>query len=257
MDYKVKEWPSYRNDIIDFLSLSKDRNPIVGIFELDITKASAIFDEQQDEQKNEPNSIMAYLLWCIGQAIKAHPEVQAMKKGNEIILFDDVDISMMIEKDTGVKNGNQKMPVPYIFRKVQSKSYKEVNQELQDAKSKDFKTLNKRRKKSKLYKKLPRFIRLAILKKALSDPFKSKKALGTTALTSLGMFVKNRKFYPIPIVPYSCGVAAGSIYSTKEGEQIKKNMCITVTVDHNIVDGGPASRFTQTLFDIVEKAEGL
>ncbi|MFT6716122.1 MAG: pyruvate/2-oxoglutarate dehydrogenase complex dihydrolipoamide acyltransferase (E2) component [Saprospiraceae bacterium] len=250
MKYQVKEWPSYRDDIIDFLSLSKERNPIVGVFEVDITKASSLFAQQEEKS----NSIMAYLLWCIGQAVKAHPEVHAMKKGKEVITFEDVDISMMIEKDS---DKNQKMPVPYIFRKIQNKSYQEVNKELQDAKSKDFSTLSKRRKKSKLYKILPRFIRLALLKKVLSDPFKSKKALGTIALTSLGMFVKNRKFWPIPVVPYSCGIAAGSIYTSQEGDQIKKIMCVTVTVDHNIVDGGPASRFTQTLFDILEKAEGL
>lgn len=248
MNYKVQQWPSYRNDINDFINLSKDRNPTYGLFEIDITNTMAAL-ENEKLQAGESSSLMSYLLWCIGQATKKHPEVQAIKKNNKLIIFEDVDISMMIEKTTEEEN---KMPVPYVFRGVQNKSYKEIRKELNEAKQKDFKELSKRRKKSKLYKMMPAFIRLFILKKILSDPFRAKNALGTIALTSLGKFVKNRRFWPIPISPYACSIASGSIY-TKESEGIeKKFLCLTIIVDHNIIDGGPAARFSQTLIDYLE-----
>jgi pyruvate/2-oxoglutarate dehydrogenase complex dihydrolipoamide acyltransferase (E2) component len=197
----------------------------------------------------EPSSIMPYMLWCIGQATKEHPEMHAIKKNNKLIIFEDVDISMMIEKTTNAEN---KMPVPYIFRGVQNKSYEEIRKELKEAKEKDFKELSKRRKKSKIYKMLPAFVRLFILKKILSDPFRGKNALGTIALTSLGKFVKNRKFWPIPISPYPCSIATGSIFSEESKGIEKKTLCLTIIVDHNIIDGGPAARFSQTLIDYLE-----
>ena len=43
--YKEIPWLSYRNDIIDFLNLGKDRNPVYGLLEADITKVSNIFSE--------------------------------------------------------------------------------------------------------------------------------------------------------------------------------------------------------------------
>ncbi len=249
--YTEKPWLSYRNDIIDFLNLRKDQNPACAIFEADITKATQIITKHKD--RNPSNSTLAYLLWCYAQAIKKHPEMQAIKKGKKLILFDDVDITMIFEKT--LPNG-EKAPVPHIFRSVQNKSYADIKAEILSLKDKDLSEINKR-KKSRFFKVLPAFLRMSILKMALKDPVRRKQALGTVAFTTLGLTVRNRKFWPVPIGPYPCSIAAGSSVIDKGIQGDKNIWCLTISFDHNMNDGAPAVRFGQTFINLLESGEGL
>ena len=250
--YKEIPWLTYRNDIIDFLNLGKDRNPVYGLLEVDITKVSHIFSERE-KQGNKSNSIITYLLWCFGQAVKSHPEIQAIKKGDKLILFDDVDIAMMVEKSL---REEKKIPVPHIFRSVQNKSYHEINDELQNVKNRGFNEVRKR-KKSPIFSALPNFMRLFILRRLLKSPVKSKEAFGTVALTSLGMVMDNRRFWPIPIGPYPCTIASGGTYTKRETDGEKIMLCLTFCIDHNLTDGAPGTRFSKTLINLLESGEGL
>jgi pyruvate/2-oxoglutarate dehydrogenase complex dihydrolipoamide acyltransferase (E2) component len=38
---------------------------------------------------------------------------------------------------------------------------------------------------------------------------------------------------------------------------VRKMMSVTISFDHDIVDGAPAARFTQRLKELVERGEGL
>lgn len=247
--YKELPWHPIRNDVKDFLDLSRDRNIIYAMSEIDITKIHNIFEERK-KTGNEANSLVTYLLWCYGQAIKKHPEIHAMKIGKKVILFDNVDIAMMIEKD--LPNG-KKLPFPYIFRGVQNKSYAELNTELRKVKEQNLETLVKK-KKSLIIRWLPRFLRMYLIKKRLkSNPLIAKEVLGTVAMTSLGMVLKDRRFWPIPLGPFPCILGSGATFT--DGE--KKFLCITIGLDHNLIDGAPGARFGQTLIDLMESAEGL
>ena len=96
-----------------------------------------------------------------------------------------------------------------------------------------------------------------LLKKILGDPIRAKEALGTVALTSLGMILKNRRFWPVPIGPYPCTIASGATYTKKETDGEKIVWCLTISIDHNLIDGAPGTRFAQTFIDLMESAEGL
>ena len=250
--YKEIPWPVYRNDIIDFLNLRKDKNHANALFEVDITKITKIISERRLKESTTM-AMIAYLLWCYGQAIIKHPEIQGFKKGKKLILFDDVDISMIFEKT--LPDG-RKVPVPYIFRSVQQKSFDEINAELNSLKDKDLSELNKR-KKSPLFRALPSFIRIFILKILLRDPMRSKQLLGTVAFTTLGMTVRNRKFWPVPIGPYPCSIASGASYRKKGANGEETIWCLAISFDHNVNDGAPAVRFGQTLINLLESGEGL
>jgi pyruvate/2-oxoglutarate dehydrogenase complex dihydrolipoamide acyltransferase (E2) component len=39
--------------------------------------------------------------------------------------------------------------------------------------------------------------------------------------------------------------------------QAREVLCLTVSVDHDIVDGAPAARFTQRLKELIEEGHGL
>jgi pyruvate/2-oxoglutarate dehydrogenase complex dihydrolipoamide acyltransferase (E2) component len=250
--FHLKPWLQYRNNITDFLNLRPDRNMAQANFEVDISKMSAIIAER-NVRVHSTLSHLAYLLWCYAQAVKQHPEMQWMKHKKQLFVFDDVDISMIFEKST---SDNHKVPAPYIFRAAQNKSYDELLKELVIANNMTLDELQMR-KKSTIFKALPGFMRLFILRKALSHPLKWKEALGTVAFTTLGMTIRNRKFWAIPIGPYGCMLAAGSSFSYKDERGSRNGWCLTINFDHNLNDGGPAIRFGRTFIQLLESAEGL
>ena len=112
-------------------------------------------------------------------------------------------------------------------------------------------------KKSSWLRSLPKFIRMYLLRRALANPLKWKENLGTVAFTTLGMTVRNRQMYPVPIGPYSCMLAAGSSYHQKVDGKIVTQLCIVLNFDHNILDGGPAVRFGRTFMAMMEKGLDL
>jgi len=50
---------------------------------------------------------------CIRQAVNEHKYVQAMRKGKKIVIFDDVDISVMVERVVG----DRFFPVIFVVAK--------------------------------------------------------------------------------------------------------------------------------------------
>ncbi|WP_428236591.1 2-oxo acid dehydrogenase subunit E2 [Gracilimonas sp.] len=247
-------WPAFRDDVKDFLDLAKDRNYAYGFSEADITRIHAQL-QQRKVSGEEPHSLSAYLIWCLGKAVSAHPQVQAVKHKKKLVVFEDVDVAMMIEKK--LPDGKT-FPFPYIFKAVQTKSFEEINTELREAKALSFESIRKR-KKSVIPRFLPKFLRLFILKKLLNNPFRAKEVKGTIALTSLGNVLSKRKFWPVPTGPYPIIVATGGVYDSKgvHSPGVKKMLCFSFSLDHDILDGAPVARFGNTFIELLESASGI
>ena len=158
VNFKTIDWPSYRNDIVDFLDIDNRRNHAQAMFEVDITK----LNEQIAKRPERMYSVtfqLAHVLYCYARAIQEHPEMQSRLYKKKLYLFDDVDISMIFEKTA--PNG-MKVPVPYVFRSAQKKTYTEILNELQWANEAEMHEIYKS-KKSTWLRKLPKFLRMYLL----------------------------------------------------------------------------------------------
>ena len=251
-NYTTQDWPAYRNDIVDFLDIDDRRNHAQAMFEVDITKLNEQI-AQRPERLHTGTFQLAHILFCYARSVADHPEMQARLYKKKLYFFEDVDVSMIFEKVTpkGVK-----VPVPYIFRGLQRKSFDEILKELQWANEAAMHEIYQPKKAAWL-RSLPKFIRMFLLRRALAHPLKWKENLGTVAFTTLGMTVRNRQMYPVPIGPYSCMLAAGSSYHQKVDGKIVTQLCIVLNFDHNILDGGPAVRFGRTFMAMMEKGLDL
>lgn len=209
-------------------------------------------------------SFTSWLLKCIGQAIYENKQVQAMRKGkSRLVIFDNVDISIMVEKMVeGVR-----VPIPLVIRDVNKKSAIEINNEIEYAREQDINdgtsfVLGKKRNKepAKLFSLLPQFIRLFIWKIILSDPFRVQKMMGTAIVTSVGM-MGNIKGWVIPSSIHSVCFAIGSIVrkpgALKDKIEIREYLEMTILIDHDVMDGAPAARFVSRLTDLIEKGYDL
>ncbi|MFX1501513.1 MAG: 2-oxo acid dehydrogenase subunit E2, partial [Promethearchaeota archaeon] len=204
----------------------------------------------------------AWFLKCIGQAASEYKEVHSMMMGrNKIIQFEDVDISVAVEKTIeGVRT-----PIPLVIRKTNKKTIKQISEEIREAQSEEISEAtvlgnHSMKKNVKTYVALPKFIRTFILKSKFRDPRKIKQIMGTIVVTSVGMFGKLHG-WPIPTTTHPLAFGIGAIAKkpgvVEEKIEIREYLAVTVLFNHDVVDGAPASRFISRLGELLESGYGL
>jgi len=260
-DYLEEDFPHNRKIIVDALEQYKYYNHIVGLFELDVTDAMVIFERYK--AKGKPLSFTSWIMKCIAEAVKIHPVIHTLRKGRKkTITFEDVDIKCMVEKDDAEGN---KIPIHYIIRKANEKSFLEIQEEIRVAQ----KYKEEKRRGEKKIKRfqgnimmLPKFARRIVWHSVMTNPMNVKKHLGTIGVSALGMYGKGINGWAIPRTPHSTQLLLGAIIKkpvVTDDNQIKIRSILNVTVsfNHDTVDGGPAVRFVKTLQELTESAFNL
>jgi pyruvate/2-oxoglutarate dehydrogenase complex dihydrolipoamide acyltransferase (E2) component len=87
-----------------------------------------------------------------------------------------------------------------------------------------------------------------------------KKYGGTVGVTSVGMFGKGAG-WGVPINEHTLDLTLGGIIEKPgvvDGQiVIREYLCITMSFDHDLIDGAPAARFTRQLKELIENGYGL
>jgi pyruvate/2-oxoglutarate dehydrogenase complex dihydrolipoamide acyltransferase (E2) component len=207
---------------------------------------------------------------CVSQAVSEHKSVHAIRKGNRLVVFRDVDASIAIEGTLESDNGRvQTVPMPYVVRCANDMSVREIHNEIRAAPTqpRGRKSMYLRAHMTatqSLFFSLPFFLRrLLIWRRLAKDPFFAKKTMGTVALTSARMFGKNSSAsgWGIPIGIHPLVVLLGGI-AKKSGVvrgsiAVRDYLSMTVLFDHNVVDGAPVARFLSRLKELIEEGYGL
>lgn len=260
--YSIQDFPTSRLATIDVGTASKMKNHITALIEVDVTEARKMITKKKAQK--EIISFNAWLIKCVSHVVEEFKEIHAIRKGKKrMVLFEDVDVSIMIERDV---NG-AKVPLPYIIRKANSKNITDICNEIRSARIQcisDEGNYILGEKKNQLvmrvYYSLPKSIRKMIWAIIMRNPFITKKNMGTVMITSVGMIRKiNGWVIPFSVHPIAFGV--GSIVKkpgVKDNKiEIREYIYITVSVDHDVVDGAPAVRALSHLTKLLETGYGL
>ena len=128
--YIIQEFPSCRQFTTDVGYLGLRKHQVKALIEIDITDACELLQAYRNERSVEI-SFTAWILKCISQAICEHRAIHAVREGkNKVIIFDDIDISILVEKEIG----GEKVPLPMVIRKTNEKSIEELHSEIKSAK---------------------------------------------------------------------------------------------------------------------------
>ena len=107
---------------------------------------------------------------------------------------------------------------------------------------------------------LPSFIRRWFFRLLAKFPHVEKTHAGTVLLTSVGMFGSGGG-WGIPFIRHTLAVTLGGIEEKPvavDGQvTIREMMSVTVSFNHDIVDGAPAARFADHLKGLIEGCHGL
>jgi pyruvate/2-oxoglutarate dehydrogenase complex dihydrolipoamide acyltransferase (E2) component len=253
-DYQLIPYPKMRRATTATLR-SFQRKPMMhGLIEVDVTKAREFLREHK-ERTGESLSFTAFVIGCVGKAVDEHKAVQAYRQGwKHLVVFDDVDVATVIERDVE----GQKVPLVYVIRAVNRKTFREIHHEIRAYQVQDT-------TKSVLGFTTFPFIPAALLTRILyrtlrTFPKLHKRVVGTIGVTAVGMFGKGYG-WGIPVAAASLAITLGGLASKPgviDGHiAIRDYLCMTLSYDHRITDGGPAARFAHRLKDLIESGYGL
>jgi pyruvate/2-oxoglutarate dehydrogenase complex dihydrolipoamide acyltransferase (E2) component len=242
-----------RRAVIASASVTKEKNAIHSITEIDITEPRRLMKEHF-ERTGEKLSLTAYIVTCLATVLKEHPQLNSFIKRRKLYILDDVTVSILIERDiTG-----EKVPEPIGISKAQEKTFREIQNEIREAKNKKSDKLGSLTN-STWVKLIPVFLLKTFIRIADKNITMAIR-YGKVSVTSVGMFSKE----PVWFIPHGTAtvlLTVGSIIDRViqiDGNFVKReHLCLTVSFDHNIVDGAPASRFMNQLIETIKSGSLL
>ncbi len=252
--YQVVPFPVMRRFSVDGGYLGRKRHTVHGLLELDVTLARQAMREHK-AKTGEGLSFTAFILTCLSKAVESNREVQAyLDWRGRLIIFEDVNVNTIVEIEAdGIKIG-----LPYIVHAANRKTFRQIHDEIRQAQQKPASTRERRFMGWFLH--LPGFIRRAFYSLINGFPQYLRPFVAPVLVTAVGMFGKGSG-WGIPVANFPLVVTLGGIAEKPgvvEGRiEIREYLCVTLSFDHNIIDGAPAARFTSQFRELVESASGL
>lgn len=258
--YEIKPFSKYRKNVTLIVSEGWRKHSINILLEINVTNALKLI--RKYKKKGKDISFTAWIIKCVSKALEEHKELNAYRVGrNKIAIFDDVDVAIPIEKLVN----KETIPMAYIIRRANEKSVEDITKEIREAQKEEGKSTQVLMKQLNWVEKFalssPFFIKKLLLILLRKRGLLKKKYMGTVGVTSTGMFSKFSGWaIPLGGVNSILVVINGITKKPMVVEnkiEVEDCLHLVLTFDHDLADGGPISRFTSRLVEIIENSFGL
>jgi pyruvate/2-oxoglutarate dehydrogenase complex dihydrolipoamide acyltransferase (E2) component len=253
--YTTVPFPAARQLIVEAGRMGSRRPLIHGLLEVDVTQARTVLRDHK-ARTGESLSFTAFIVKCLAQAIDQDRRVQAYRDWrNRLIIFDDVDVVTLIEAERGG------VAIPHIIRAANGKSFRAIHDEIRAVQTRPARSEQRSSLTMRLAPHLPSFVRQIFYRWLLKSPQRLKRYSGTCLVTSVGMFGQGSGWGFGFLPMHTLGLTVGGIAQKPgviEGRiDIREYLALTITFDHDVVDGAPAARFAQRLKELLESGYGV
>lgn len=259
--YHVVDLTPWRRVWLNILDLPRPALCMYGLLEVDVTIARKFIAEHQ-ARTGEKLSFTGFLACCLARAVDENKDVQAYRKGyKQIVMFDDVDVGLMVERQIG----GTRILTGHVVRGANHKTYRKIHQEIRAVQSTPAHPGGEIPAwfRSVMLLPYPLFglVRALIGWAARRDPTIPISMAGTVGITAVGMFGKGHSGWGLESTRHSLDLIVGSVCckpAVVDGcIQPRQILNLTVVFDHHVIDGAPAARFTQRLVELIESGYGL
>jgi pyruvate/2-oxoglutarate dehydrogenase complex dihydrolipoamide acyltransferase (E2) component len=259
--YQIIELSPGRRIWVNALDLSWPNHTMFGLLEVDVTVARRCIADHK-EQTGETLSFAGFLTYCLARAVDEDKSIQAHRKGDKkLILFEDVNVGLMVERKVGEKAAL----MGHVVLAANHKTFREIHDEIRRVQAEPvppgrgmagwFRSL------MLLPWPLSRLVIALLRWNSRRDPTIAASMGGTVDITSVGMFGGGHSGWGLSPTFHPVGLVVGGI-SWKPAVvdgciEPREILNLTVTFDHDIVDGAPATRFVKRLVELIESGYGL
>lgn len=252
--YTALPFPRIRLPMVDGGRMGRRKHTVHGLVEFDVTLARETI-RRHKTQTGETLSFTAFIIACLGKAVDMNKHMHAYRNWrNQLILFNDVDVNTLFE----VEVDGKKTIRPHILRGVNHKTFRQIHEEIRA-----FQQQHQSSQESKFidwFVRMPGFIRRLFYLALFKSPHILKEYYGTVMMTAVGMFGSGNG-WAIPVPNHTLQITLGGIAHkpgiVEDRIEPREVLSVTVSFDHDIIDGAPAARFTQRLRELIESGYGL
>jgi pyruvate/2-oxoglutarate dehydrogenase complex dihydrolipoamide acyltransferase (E2) component len=227
--------------------------PMHGLLELDVTEATRLL-----HQSDPPLSLTAFVVASVARAAAAHPEVHVHRTWRgRLASHSRVDVATIVEVDT--EEGP--FPLAHVVRDAARRDVVDLTDELRRVKG----DAGARSESGWLAQaatigtRVPGVITL--LYGLMGRSVRIRQRIGTVGVTAVGMFAGGGGFGITGLTLMSLQVVVGGVAPRPRavnGEvRVRDTLDLTVTIDHDVIDGAPAARFGAELRRLIEQASVL
>jgi pyruvate/2-oxoglutarate dehydrogenase complex dihydrolipoamide acyltransferase (E2) component len=235
----VVPFPSSRRAVTAAVRAGRRILPMHGLLDVDVTDARRLLDGHEP-----PLSMTAFVIAAVARAVAARPEVHAYRDWRgRLVRHRHVDVQTLVE----VPTEQGPFGLVHVVRDADVRGVAELSAELQTVRNDPFSTPSGRalERLAPLAGRVPGVF--PAMYAVMSRSVRAHELAGTVQVTAVGMFAGGGGFALAPPTLASTLVVVGGISRrprvVEERIAIREVLDLTVTVDHNVVDGGPATRF--------------
>ena len=201
-------------------------------------------------------SFTAYIAGCIGRAVAADPEVQALRDlRGRLVVFNDVDINVSVE----VEFEGRSFPMNHVVRAANTRTVLDISDEITRIKRNPGQSPTIHLAGSaRLFLLVPGLIRAWAFRLLYRIPHRQKALAGTVGLTAVGMFAQGGgwgtafQVHPVEVVVGGIAVRPGFSDGAVTSHEY---LHLTFSFDHDVVDGAPAARFASRVRELIENPD--
>jgi pyruvate/2-oxoglutarate dehydrogenase complex dihydrolipoamide acyltransferase (E2) component len=249
----VRPFPSSRRLVTTAVRAGRRIVPMHGLFDVDVTTARRRLAEE-----DPPLSLTAYVVASLARAAASHPQVHAYRDWRgRLVEHRHVDVQTLIE----VPTAQGPFGLVHVVRDADVRSVAQISAELRSVKS-DATTTRAGRlldTVAPVAGRVPGLYRAMYA--VMGRSRRVRLATGTVQVTAVGMYGGGGGFAIAPPTLASLVVVVGGLSSRPRvvGDQIavRDVLDLTVTIDHNVVDGAPAARFAADFRRLLQTSEAL
>ncbi|WP_327051890.1 2-oxo acid dehydrogenase subunit E2 [Halomicrococcus gelatinilyticus] len=239
---------------VDYMQMAGHRSNVHGLVEVDVTDARERIRTIEAETGTKL-SFTAFVVACLATTVAERPHVHRYRDWRgRIHEFEDVDVNVLVEREVD----GERVGVPHVIRRANRRTVRSIHDEIRRVEADT--TDRPEPGLAGLARRLPGVLRRQIWRLPQWFPTRWKRLAGSVAVTSVGMFGTGNGWAISP-TNYTLQLTVGGI-GTKprlvDGElRSREFLSLTVTFDHDVVDGAPAARFVQRLGERLEAGHGL
>ncbi len=252
--FRIESIPRMRRFALDAGRLGRSRHIVHGLIEVDVTQARNHINEHK-EQTAETLSFTAFLIHCLSAAIEQNPHLHAYRNWrNQLVIFENININSMVEIDRDGK----KIPIPHVFKGTNHKSFQDIHIEMRATQANPRQTIESKFMESFLF--LPGFVRRMFYWVVMRIPQLFRKYSSSVMVTAVGMFGRGGG-WGITMANATLTVTVGGIVKkpgvVEDRIEIREYLDLTISIDHDMVDGAPIVRFVNRFRELIECGYGL
>jgi pyruvate/2-oxoglutarate dehydrogenase complex dihydrolipoamide acyltransferase (E2) component len=220
-----------------------------GLLEVDITQA-----RRQLADHDPPLSITAFTIAAVARAVATHPEVHAYRNWRgQLVRHHHVDVQTLVE----VPTAQGPFGLVHVVRDADIRDINDISTELHGVKADMTSTETGRalQRLAPLAGHIPGVFpaMYAVMRRSV----RAHRLTGTVQVTAIGMFAAGGGFAIAPPTLASLSIVVGGLTRrprvVDDQIAVRDVLDLTVSIDHNVVDGAPATRFGADLRRTMER----